>query len=63
MLRNEKKGMKPKNKPRNEARKTKMKILGIEILDSKGEPREQAMKAYRRLLFESENELTYLARV
>lgn len=55
--------MKPKNTLNNEARKTEMENLGIEILDSKGEPREQAWKAYRKLLFESGNELTYVARV
>jgi uncharacterized protein (DUF488 family) len=58
-----KKGMKFKNKLKNKARKTEMEVLGIEILDSKGEPREQAMKAYRKLLFASVDELTYLARV
>jgi hypothetical protein len=51
------------NKLNNQVRKTEMEVLGIEILDSKGTPREQAMKAYRKLLFESVDELTYLARV
>jgi hypothetical protein len=55
--------MKPKNKLNSKARKTEMENLGIETLDSKGAPREQAWKAYRKLLFESGNELTYLARV
>ncbi len=54
--------MKLKNKLNNEARKTKMTMLGIEILDSTGEPREQAIKAYRRLLHETADEFMYLAR-
>jgi hypothetical protein len=55
--------MKFKNKLNNKSRKTEMEVLGTEILDSKGEPREQAIKAYRKLLFASVDELTYLARV
>jgi hypothetical protein len=54
--------MKLKNRLNNEERKTKMRLLGIEILDSVGEPREQAIKAYRRLLHESAGEMMYLAR-
>jgi len=56
-------GMKTGNKPKNEAKKTEVEMLGIEILDLKGESREQAMKVYRRLWSESTDELTYLARV
>jgi hypothetical protein len=59
LLRHEAKGMKFKN----EARKIEMKTLEIEIPDLKGEKREQAMKAYRKLLSASTDELTYLARV
>ena len=55
--------MKTGNKPKNEAKKTEVEMLGIEILDLKGESREQAMKVYRRLWSESTDELTYLARV
>jgi hypothetical protein len=55
--------MKPKIKLKNEARKTDMEMLETEILDSKGESKEQAMRAYRKLLSESADELTYLARV
>jgi len=51
------------NKLNNQARITEMEVLGIEILDSKGKPREQAVKAYRKLLFASVDELTYFARV
>jgi hypothetical protein len=54
--------MKLEHKPKNEARKTEMETLGIEILGSKGESREQAMRVYRKLLSESVDELTYLAR-
>jgi hypothetical protein len=52
-----------KNKLNNQARITKMEMLGLEILDSKGEPREQALKVYRKLLFASVDEPTYIARV
>ena len=55
--------MKLENKLNNKSRKTEMEVLGLEILDSKGEPREQAMKIYRKLLFASVDELTYIARV
>jgi len=55
--------VKLKNKLDNQARKTEMEVLGTEILDSKGKSREQALKAYRKLLFASVNELTYIARV
>jgi hypothetical protein len=63
LLRNDAKGMKLKNKLKNEARKTGMEMLEIEILDSKGESREHAMRAYRKLMSESVDEVTYLARV
>jgi hypothetical protein len=63
LLRDDAKGMKLKNKLKNEARKTDMEMLEIEILDSKGESKEQAMRTYRKLLSESADELTYLARV
>lgn len=59
LLRYEAKGMKLKN----EARKIEMEMLGIKILDLKGGKREQVMKAYRKLLSESVDELTYFARV
>jgi hypothetical protein len=59
LLRHEAKGMKLKN----EAKKIEMGMLGIEILDLKGEKRERAMKTYRKLLSASTDELTYLARV
>jgi len=55
--------MKLKNKLKNEARKMEIRMLEIEILDSKGESRAQAVKVYRKLLSESTDELTYLARV
>jgi hypothetical protein len=58
-----KKDMKLENKPNDQARKIEMDVLGIEILGSKGKSREQTLKAYRKLLFESADELTYLARV
>jgi hypothetical protein len=54
--------MKIKNK-RNEAKKTEMGMLEREILDLKGETREAAIKAYRKLLFDSADDMTYLARV
>lgn len=54
--------MKPKNRLNSEVGKAKMRMLGLEILDSVGEPREQAMKAYLRLLHESADEIMYLAR-
>jgi hypothetical protein len=54
--------MKLKNKLNNEVRKAEMGTLGTEILDLTGEPRALAMKAYRRLLHESVDELMYLAR-
>jgi len=49
-------------KLKNEARKFEMEILGKEILYLKGENREQAMKAYRKLLSASADEPMYLAR-
>jgi hypothetical protein len=62
LLRHEAKCMKIKNK-RNEAKKTEMGMLEREILDLKGETREAAIKAYRKLLFDSADDMTYLARV
>ena len=50
-------------KLKNEAKKIEMGMLEMEILDLKGEKREQAMKTYRKLLCASADELTYLARV
>ncbi len=55
--------MKLENKLKNDARKKSMKILEVEILGSTGESREQAIRVYRKLLSESADELTYLARV
>jgi len=55
--------VKLKNKLNKQARITEMEVLGTEILDSKGKSREQALKAYRKLLFASMDELTYIARV
>jgi hypothetical protein len=49
-------------KLKNEARKIEMATLEIEILDLKGEKREQAMKEYRKLLSASVDERMYLAR-
>jgi hypothetical protein len=63
LLRNGKKGVKLKNKLNKQAGLTEMEVLGTEILDSKGKSREQALKAYRKLLFSSVDELTYIARV
>jgi len=50
-------------KLKNEAKKIEMGMLEMEILDLKGEKREQVMKTYRKLLCASADELTYLARV
>ncbi len=55
--------MKTRNKLKNEARKAEMEMLGIEILELKGESKEQAMKVHRKHLSESVDELIYLARV
>ena len=41
---------------------TKLRKLETEILQSKGRKREEAMKAYRRLLFSLEDEPIYFAR-
>ncbi len=46
----------------NEARAFKMRMLEIEIPNLVGEGREEAMKAYRKLLFSTSNELIYLMR-
>jgi hypothetical protein len=46
----------------NEARAFKMRMLENEILNLVGERREEAMKAYRRLLSYSSDELIYLMR-
>ena len=46
----------------NEARKFKMEMLGKEILNLVGERREEAMKAYRKLLSSASDELIYLIR-
>jgi hypothetical protein len=47
---------------REEARKFEIEILGKEIVDLKGKRREEAMKAYRRLLLSSADELIYFMR-
>jgi hypothetical protein len=57
------KGIKIKNKLKNGPRKTEVELFGKEIVDLKGESREQAMKVYRKRLTESLDELMYLARV
>lgn len=41
---------------------TKLRKLETEILQLKGRKREQALKAYRRLLFSLEDEPVYFAR-
>ena len=46
----------------NKAGKSKMEMLGKEILDLIGERREQAMQAYRKLLSASADEPLYLTR-
>jgi hypothetical protein len=46
----------------NKTGKSKMKMLGIEIFDLVGERREEAMKAYRKLLSASAEEPMYLTR-
>jgi hypothetical protein len=46
----------------NKTGKSKMKMLGKEILDLAGERREEAMKAYRKLQSVSAEEPMYLAR-
>jgi len=46
----------------NEVRAFEIKMLEKEILDLKGEKREEAMKTYRKLLSSSSGELIYLMR-
>jgi hypothetical protein len=57
-IRHEAKGM----KLNNEARASEMRMLENEILNLVGERREEAMKAYRKLLSSTSNELVYLMR-
>ena len=45
-----------------EARRFEIEILETEILDLKGEEREEAMKAYHKLLLSSADEPIYLMR-
>jgi hypothetical protein len=45
-----------------ETRKLEIEILETEILDLKGRKREEAMKAYRKLLLSSANEPIYFMR-
>jgi len=45
-----------------EATKSKMEVLGEKILDLVGERREEAMRAYRRLMSASAYEPMYLVR-
>ena len=47
---------------RKEARKFEIEILEKEILDLKGKIREEAMKAYRKLLLPSADEPIYFMR-
>ena len=47
---------------RKEARKFEIEILEKEILDLKGKIREEAMKAYRKLLLTSTDEPIYFMR-
>jgi len=47
----------------NEARAFEMRMLENEILNLVGERREKAMKAYRRLLSSTSDELIYLMRL
>ena len=46
----------------NQARTFEMKIMEKEILSLVGERREEAMKAYRKLLSSTSDELIYLMR-
>jgi len=46
----------------NEARKLEMRMLENEILNLVGERREEAMKAYRKLLSSTSDEPIYLMR-
>lgn len=59
--------MKPASKQfnrseREEARKFEMEALEKEILDLKGKKREEALKAYRRLLLSSVDQVVYFMR-
>jgi len=47
---------------RKEARKFEIEILEKEILDLKGKKREEAIKAYRKLLLSSADEPIYFMR-
>jgi hypothetical protein len=58
LLRNEAKCMKKANK----AARSKMEMLGKQIVGLVGERREEAMKAYRKLWSASAEEPMYLAR-
>jgi hypothetical protein len=58
LLRHGAKGM----KLNREARALEMRMLEKEILNLVGERRDEAMKAYRRLLSFTSNELVYLMR-
>ncbi len=49
-------------KDTNKAARSKMEMLGKEILGLVGERREQAMKAYRKLFSAAVEEPMYLAR-
>ncbi len=57
-IRHEAKDMKLNNK----ARKFEMRMMEKEILSLVGERREEAMKAYRKLLSSTSDELIYLMR-
>ena len=46
----------------NEARAFEMRMLEKELLNLAGEKREDAMKAYRKLLSSTSDELIYLMR-
>jgi hypothetical protein len=46
----------------NKEEKFKMELLGKEIINLVGERREEAMKAYRKLLSSASDELIYLMR-
>jgi hypothetical protein len=46
----------------NKEEKFKMELLGKEIINLVGERREEAMKAYRKLLSSTSDELIYLMR-
>ena len=47
---------------REEARRLEIEILETEILDLKGKKREEAIKAYRKLLLSSKDEPVYFVR-